>query len=62
MKRLETAAEYKISEEEYHKALDAMRDWGRRRAVDKCLKEYGVDVILGPGDSRINELSSAAGK
>jgi hypothetical protein len=39
-----------------------MRDWGRKRAVDRCLAEYEVDVIMGPGDSRINELSSAAGR
>lgn len=38
-----------------------MRDWGRRRAVDKCLADNDVDIILGPGDSRINELSSTAG-
>ena len=61
MKRLELAANFQITDEEYRKALTDMRDWGRRRAVDKCLAEYEVDVILGPGDSRINELTSAAG-
>ena len=39
-----------------------MRDWGRRKAVDQCLEKYGVNVILGPGDCRINEFTSAAGK
>ena len=62
MNRLEFAAKYKLSDEEFHKALHDMRDWGRRKAVDQCLEKYGVDVILGPGDSRINELSSTAGK
>lgn len=61
MKRLEIAASFDLSYEEYQEALYDMRDWGRRRAVEKCLEEYGVDVILGPGDSRVNELSSAAG-
>ena len=55
------AVNFQITDEEYRTALADMRDWGRRRAVDKCLADYEVDVILGPGDSRINELSSAAG-
>ncbi|KAF2822602.1 amidase signature enzyme, partial [Ophiobolus disseminans] len=59
--RLEIAAKFHITDEEYRETIDNMRDWGRRRAVDKCLAHYGVDVILGPGNSRINELSSAAG-
>ena len=62
MKRLELAAKYQISDSEYQKALHDMRDWGRRKAVDQCLEKYGVDVILGPGDSGMNELSTAAGK
>lgn len=61
MKRLEIAASFQITDEEYRKALTDMRDWGRRRAIDKCLAEYEVDVILGPRNSRINEFSSAAG-
>jgi len=62
MKRLELAANSTISEDEYRDALKSMRDWGRRQAVDKCLKENEVDVIIGPADSRIHELSTAAGK
>ncbi|OAA42544.1 Amidase signature domain protein [Cordyceps fumosorosea ARSEF 2679] len=50
-----------ITENEYHDALADMRDLGRRRAVDNCLKEYDVDIILGPGDSRINELYATTG-
>ncbi|OAR02108.1 hypothetical protein LLEC1_05478 [Akanthomyces lecanii] len=61
MTRLEMAAAFNITEHEYQDALADMRDFGRRRAVDKCLKEYGVDIILGPGDSRINELYASAG-
>jgi amidase len=59
---LETAANFRITDEEYRKALDDMRNWGRKMAVDRCLAEYEVDVMVGPADSRINEFSSAAGR
>lgn len=61
MTRLEMAAAFDITEDGYQNALADMRDFGRRRAVDKCLKEYDVDIVLGPGDSRINELYATAG-
>ncbi|EGX87737.1 glutamyl-tRNA(gln) amidotransferase subunit A, putative [Cordyceps militaris CM01] len=61
MTRLEMAAAFNITEDEYQDALADMRDFGRRRAVDKCLQDYDVDIILGPGDSRINELYATAG-
>ncbi|KAJ8132154.1 hypothetical protein O1611_g1476 [Lasiodiplodia mahajangana] len=61
MKRLESAATFSLSDEGYQEALADMRDFGRRRLVDKCLEEYKVDVILGPGDSRIHELYATAG-
>ncbi len=61
MTRLEMAAAFNISEEEYQDALADMRDFGRRRVVNQCLNEYGVDIILGPGDSRMNELYATAG-
>lgn len=61
MTRLEMAAAFDITEDGYQNALADMRDFGRRRAIDKCLKEYDVDNILGPGDSRINELYATAG-
>lgn len=61
MKRLEAAMAFQITDEEYQKALADMRDWGRNRAVDKCLQENDIDIIIGPGDSRINELAVTAG-
>lgn len=61
LKRLEIAAEFKSTPEEYQEALDDMRDFGRRRSVDKCLADYDVDVILGPADSRMHEFYAAAG-
>lgn len=60
--RLEGAAEFSLSAEERRQAVEDMRDFGRRRAIDKCLEEYGVDVIIGPADSEIDDYYSAAGK
>ncbi|EMR65888.1 putative glutamyl-trna amidotransferase subunit protein [Eutypa lata UCREL1] len=59
--RLEGAAEFSLSAAERRKAIEDMRDFGRRRAIDKCLEEYGVDVIIGPADSEIDDYYSAAG-
>lgn len=62
MKRLEEAAVFTLSEEARKAALDDMRDFGRRRAIDKCLQYYGVDIILGPADSELDDFYTAAGK
>lgn len=51
-----------MSEEQYQDTLRQLRTWGQKRAVDKCLEDFGVDVIIGPADSKIHELSTAAGK
>ncbi|KAK5652964.1 hypothetical protein OQA88_9444 [Cercophora sp. LCS_1] len=61
MQRLETAAKFSLPTDVRAAAIEDMRDWGRRRAVDKCLKEYDVDIILGPADSEMDDLYSAAG-
>ncbi|KAI1123344.1 putative glutamyl-tRNA amidotransferase subunit A [Nemania abortiva] len=61
MTRLEGAAGFQLSEEDYQKALADMRDFGRRRGVDKSLGENEVDIILGPADSRIHEYYSTSG-
>lgn len=60
-KRVEGAASFHVADEEYRKAINDMRDLGPERAANNCVAEYGVDVILGLGGGRINELSSAAG-
>jgi len=59
--RLETAAKSDMSDEQYQDTLRQLRTWGQKRAVDKCLEDFGVDVIIGPADSKIHELSTAAG-
>jgi hypothetical protein len=51
-----------MSDDQYRDALLQLRAWGQKRAVDQCLEDFGVDVIIGPADSRIHELSTAAGK
>jgi hypothetical protein len=39
-----------------------MRDFGQRQAIDQCLEQYGVDVILGPADGEIDDYYSATGR
>ncbi|KAI0536965.1 hypothetical protein GGR58DRAFT_527840 [Xylaria digitata] len=47
---------------ELPKAIQAMRDFGQRQAIDYCLKQYGVDAILSPADSEIDDYYTAVGK
>ena len=61
MQRLETAATFSIPEDVRAAAIQDMRDWGRTRAVDKCLREYEVDIVIGPADSELDDHYSAAG-
>ncbi|KAI3336488.1 putative glutamyl-tRNA amidotransferase subunit A [Xylariaceae sp. AK1471] len=61
MTRLEGAAKFKLSETERRRAIEAMRDFGQRQAIDLCLEQYGVDVIIGPADSKIGDYYTAAG-
>lgn len=39
-----------------------LRKVARDQGVDRVLKEYGVDVILGPTDSGLTSMASAGGK
>lgn len=59
---LETALTYRLSPEEYEKTLSHMRQWGRDKGIDHILKEYNVDVIIGPADSELTQFSAASGK
>lgn len=61
MNRLQTALDFQIPDEEYHRALDDVRDFGRQRSIDKCLKENDVNIILGRADSKINNYYVSAG-
>lgn len=60
MARLEGAAEYVLSAAERKHAIDKVRSFGRK-AIDGCLTTYGVDVILGPADSELDDYYCAAG-
>ncbi|KAH6630994.1 putative glutamyl-tRNA amidotransferase subunit A [Chaetomium sp. MPI-SDFR-AT-0129] len=61
MQRLETAAAFSVPEDVRAAAIQDMRDWGRGRAIDKCLKEYDVDIVIGPADSEIDDHYTATG-
>ena len=61
MNQLKTALDFQIPDEEYHRALDDVRDFGRQRSVDKCLEENDVNIILGRADSKINNYYVSAG-
>ncbi|KAI0141615.1 putative glutamyl-tRNA amidotransferase subunit A [Xylariaceae sp. FL1272] len=61
MKHLEAALSSKTSKEEYKKALEDVREFGRNKSTDKCLRENSVDIILGRADSNMNDYYVAAG-
>ncbi|KAI1368526.1 putative glutamyl-tRNA amidotransferase subunit A [Xylaria arbuscula] len=61
MTRLENAAAIQLSPIERSEAIQAMRDFGQNQAIEQCLKQYEVDVILGPADSEIDDYYTAAG-
>ncbi|KAF4451405.1 amidase family protein [Fusarium austroafricanum] len=61
MGRLEIADSFLLSIEERKEAIRKMREFGRNEAINKCLVDNNIDVILGPGDSEIDDYYSAAG-
>ncbi|KAF5706587.1 amidase family [Fusarium mundagurra] len=61
MSRLEMAENFVLSSEAREEAIRNMRDFGRNQAIDKCLQDNEIDVILGPADSEIDDYYSAAG-
>ncbi|KAJ5948604.1 hypothetical protein N7454_001911 [Penicillium verhagenii] len=50
-----------LSTEDYNRHLSYLRHMGREEGVDLALKKYDVDVILGPIDSGLASLATAAG-
>ncbi|VUC23593.1 unnamed protein product [Clonostachys rosea] len=59
-KALEDMRDCKMSEEIYQRNSKALRV-AARSAVKQALQDGGVDVILGPCDSRLDSVASAAG-
>ncbi|KAJ5724053.1 hypothetical protein N7488_002088 [Penicillium malachiteum] len=49
------------SAEEYERNLSFLRHMGREKGVDLALKTHGVDVIIGPADSKLSSMASATG-
>lgn len=59
--KLEKALRTKLSAETLDAALKYARDVGRTRGIDKILKEYEIDVIIGPAESSMTDLAAASG-
>jgi len=50
-----------LSEGEYQKALKHLNHVSRDLGIDRILKEFNVDVIIGPADSFITSLATGSG-
>jgi amidase len=46
----------------YERHMSNLRKLSRDQGVERVLREYGVDVILGPTDSGLTSMASAGGK
>ncbi|KAH7416717.1 amidase signature domain-containing protein [Cadophora sp. MPI-SDFR-AT-0126] len=55
------AAGSKMSDAEHKVLLEETRSVGREQGIDKSLKDFDVDVIIGPADSSVNLIIAAAG-
>jgi amidase len=53
--------EQQLAPDEYNKVLQHLRSISRDQGIDRILKEYDVDVIIGPADSFITSLATASG-
>ena len=60
--KLEEALKSKISPGTLNAALNHARDIGRTRGIDRILKEYDIDVIIGPAESSMTDIASASGQ
>lgn len=59
-KGLEAARDTTITEEQYDRNFKALRGAASHTLLS-LMKEYDVDVLLGPCDSRFNSVGAAAG-
>ncbi|KAI1425000.1 putative glutamyl-tRNA amidotransferase subunit A [Xylaria sp. FL1777] len=53
--------EQHLKSEEYDETLRYLRKLTRDEGIDRILKEYDVDVIIGPADSFITSLATGSG-
>jgi amidase len=58
---LEKSLEFVLDATQRQRYLDKLRDVGRTRGIDATLAKYNIDVIIGPAESGLTELVSAAG-
>ncbi|RDW76971.1 amidase signature (AS) enzyme-5 [Coleophoma cylindrospora] len=59
--RLTRAQDFYLEPENYQKSLQYIRRMSRDEGIDKTLAQYDIDVIIGPADSFLSTLASAAG-
>ncbi|PVH79048.1 amidase signature enzyme [Cadophora sp. DSE1049] len=55
------AAVSNMSDAEHKVLLAETRSVGREQGIDKTLKDFDIDVIIGPADSSVNLIIAAAG-
>lgn len=60
--KLEEALNSKIRASTLDAALNHAREIGRTRGIDRILKEYDIDVIIGPAESSMTDIASASGE
>ena len=60
--KLEEALNSKTSASALAAALNHARDVGRTRGIDRIMKEYDIDVIIGPAESSMTDIASASGE
>ena len=60
--KLEAALNSHITASTLKAALNHARDVGRTRGIDRILKEYDIDVIIGPAESAMTDIASASGE
>jgi hypothetical protein len=58
---LENSLKVVLNATQRQRYLDKLRDVGRTRGIDATLAKYNIDVIIGPAESGLTELVSAAG-
>ncbi|MCJ1378434.1 hypothetical protein MMC17_001532 [Xylographa soralifera] len=59
--KLEKALTTNLTAENLDAALAHARKIGRTEGIDKILKEYNLDVIIGPAESSMTDMASASG-
>ncbi|KAI4111248.1 MAG: hypothetical protein LQ339_000709 [Xanthoria mediterranea] len=59
--KLEGALATKLSPETLDATLQYAREVSRTKGIDKILKDYNLDVIIGPAESSMSDIAAASG-